>query len=162
MLHYRPCALNCLLLGSSTLRLTKKWPLLSPTTLRRGPAKNTSRGLYQLLYDGTNYAELCLPSRSLETVLITQLLHCWCVNNLETADCVAQPFLHGANTQKHILSESQFMPLLCNICTVGFFPSNNRVSIPENEVASWETHVGIRHRAHEISLYISGLAEVTF
>jgi hypothetical protein len=42
--------------------------------------------------------EVCLLGRKLETNRVTPLFHCWYVYYLETADSVAQPFLHGANT----------------------------------------------------------------
>jgi hypothetical protein len=47
--------------------------------------------------------EVCLPSRNLETDRVTPLFHCWYVYYLETADSVAQPFLHGANTPHYII-----------------------------------------------------------
>jgi hypothetical protein len=42
--------------------------------------------------------DVCLLGRNLETDCITLLFHCWYMYYLETADSVAQPFLHGANT----------------------------------------------------------------
>jgi hypothetical protein len=48
--------------------------------------------------------EVCLPGRNLETDCVTPLFHCWYVYYLETADSVAQPFLHGANTPQYEFS----------------------------------------------------------
>jgi hypothetical protein len=42
--------------------------------------------------------EACLPSRNLETDCVTPLYY------LETADSVAQPFLHGTNTLQYCKS----------------------------------------------------------
>jgi hypothetical protein len=57
----------------SLLQLTTdcKRSLLSPLNLRRGPTENTSCSRYPLLCDVTAYAEVCLPSRCLETRFIT-------------------------------------------------------------------------------------------
>jgi hypothetical protein len=46
-------------------------------------------------------AEVCLPSRNLETVCIKPLFHCRCVYYLEPADSVGQTFLHWANTPQY-------------------------------------------------------------
>jgi hypothetical protein len=53
----------------------RKRPLLPPTNPRRGPTENMSRGLYLLLCDVTVYAEVCLPSRCLETGCIITLFY---------------------------------------------------------------------------------------
>jgi hypothetical protein len=45
--------------------------------------------------------KVCLPSRNLETDFVTPLFHCWYVSYLETADSVAQTFLHGVNTPQY-------------------------------------------------------------
>jgi hypothetical protein len=52
--------------------------------------------------------EVCLPSRNLETDCVTPLFHCWYVYHLETADSVAQPFLHSANTPQYYHSPLNF------------------------------------------------------
>jgi hypothetical protein len=46
--------------------------------------------------------EMCLPSSNLETDRVTPLFHCWYVYYLETADSVAQPFFHRANTPQYV------------------------------------------------------------
>jgi hypothetical protein len=48
--------------------------------------------------------ELCLPTFNLETDRVTPLFRCWHVYYLETADSVAQPFLHGVNTPQYFLA----------------------------------------------------------
>jgi hypothetical protein len=65
------------LYSSILLQLTAacKRPTLPPINLRRWPTENMSRGLYPLLCDVTAYAEVCLPSRCLETAYITPLFH---------------------------------------------------------------------------------------
>jgi hypothetical protein len=69
----------------SLLQLTtaRKRSLLPPTNLRRGPTENTSRGLYPLLCDVAAYAEVCLPTRFLETGCITPLF-CCCVRVIQS------------------------------------------------------------------------------
>jgi hypothetical protein len=50
--------------------------LLSPIILRCGRTENTSRSLYVLLCDVIAYAEVCLPSRCLDTGCIIPLFYC--------------------------------------------------------------------------------------
>jgi hypothetical protein len=71
----------------SLLQLTTAYkpPTLSPINLRRERTENTSRCLYPLLCDVTAYAEVCLPSRCLETGCITLLFHCCSARTTEKA-----------------------------------------------------------------------------
>jgi hypothetical protein len=50
---------------------------VAPINLQRGTTVNTSRGPYPLLCDVTAYAEVCLPSRCLESVCIILLFYCY-------------------------------------------------------------------------------------
>jgi hypothetical protein len=53
---------------------------------RHGPTENISRGHYLLLCDVTAYAEVCLPSHSLEMGYISPLFYC-CKPVLLSNDC---------------------------------------------------------------------------
>jgi hypothetical protein len=65
----------------SFLQLTTacKRPLFSHTNLRRESTENRSRGLYPLLCDVSIYAEVCLPSRCVETGCKTAMFYCYVI-----------------------------------------------------------------------------------
>jgi hypothetical protein len=58
------------------------------TYLGLGPTENTSR-LHALLCDVTAYAQVCLPSRCLETGCITPLFHCCVYRGVLSSRCLA-------------------------------------------------------------------------
>jgi hypothetical protein len=126
MHHSLPCTLNCLAASISLLQLTtaRKRPLLSPINFRRGLTENTCRGIYPLLCDVTAYAEVCLPSNSLETGCITPLFHCWCVYGTSV-------YLRDWETQNPLRSEShpKAPELESEVRCVGFKCGTSEISI---------------------------------
>jgi hypothetical protein len=68
--------------------------------------------------------EVRLLIHNLQMDHVTPLFHCWYVYYLETADSVAQPFLHGANTPQYVCVMKS-VELHFGGCSVGITDGND-------------------------------------